>query len=85
MLSFDEKKLEFRFKGEVQEIEYPTVKKINSFRKELKKEGTDEVDATISLLVDLGAKKEVVESLRITQLNTLVEELTAELQEEKKN
>ena len=85
MLNFEVKKLEFKFNGEMQELDYPTVKKINSFRKKLKKEGADEVDETIDLLCDLGAKREVVEGLRIGQLNSLVEELTTELSDSKKN
>lgn len=85
MLSFDAKKLEFKFNGEVQEVEYPTVKKVNAFRKKLKEEGSDEIDEVINFLCDLGAKREVVESLRVGQLNALVEELTEELQSSKKN
>ena len=77
--------VEFKFNGEVQEIDYPTVRMINGFRKKLKAEGADEVDETINFLCDLGAKKDIVEGLRITQLNALVEELTAELQSSKKN
>lgn len=79
MLSFDFKKLEFKFDGNIYELEYPTVKKINQFRKQLKKENADEVDEIIEFLCDLGAKKEVIEKLRITQLNALVEELTSEI------
>ena len=78
MLDFDLKKLKFKFNGEDNEIEYPTVKKINQFRKALKADGADEVDCTIEFLCELGAKKEVVESLRISQLNALVSELTLE-------
>jgi hypothetical protein len=85
MLSFDKKKLSFKFNEEIQEIEYPTVKKINSFRKELKKDGADEVDCTINFLCDLGAKKDVIEALRVSQLNALVEEITQELSDSKKN
>lgn len=85
MLSFDKKKLAFKFNDVVQEIEYPTVKKINQFRKELKKSDADEVDSTISFLCELGASREVIESLRVSQLNALVEELTQELADTKKN
>lgn len=79
MLDFDFKKLEFKFNGKPYELEYPTIKKINQFRKELKKPEADEVEVIIGFLCDLGAEKEVVESLRISQLNALVEELTSEL------
>ena len=85
MLNFDSKKLEFKFNGEMQEIDYPTIKMINGFRKKLKKDGADEVDETINFICDLGAKREVVENLRLPQLNALVEELTNELQGSKKN
>jgi hypothetical protein len=78
MLNFDFKKLEFKFNDEQYELEYPTVKKINHFRKELKKKDADEVDVIIAFLCELGAKKEVIESLRVTQLNALIEELTNE-------
>lgn len=78
MLDFDYKKLSFKFDGAVYDIEYPTVKKINNFRKELKKDDADEIETIISFLADLGAPKEVVEKFRVSQLNAIVEELTSE-------
>lgn len=83
MLDFDVKKLVFKFKGEKQEIDYPNVKMINSFRKKLKAEDSDEVECTIDLLCDLGAEREVIEQLRVSQLNSLVEELTSEMADKK--
>lgn len=84
MFDFEEKKLCFKFNGKEQEIDYPTVKMVNKFRKNLKG-GSDEVDETISFLCNLGADKEVVENLRISQLEKLIEELTQELHGSKKN
>ena len=79
MLDFDFKKLEFKFDGKKFELEYPTIKKINSFRKDLKKPDCDEVEVIVDFLCDLGAEKEIIERLRVSQLNALVEELTSEL------
>lgn len=85
MLSFESKKLVFKFDGEEQEIEYPTIRKISQFRKELQAKETDEVEITIRFLCNLGAKRETIEALRISQLNKLVEELTNEITDSKKN
>lgn len=85
MLDFEKKVLIFKFNGEEQELEYPTVKMINEFRKQLKKQDNDEVDLTIDFICKLGSKKEIIESLRVSQLNKLVEELTQELSDSKKN
>ena len=85
MLSFDSKKLVFKFNGEDQEIEYPTIKKIGMFRKDLQSKDNDEMEVTINFLCNLGAKREVIEALRVSQLNKLVEELTNEMIESKKN
>jgi hypothetical protein len=84
MLNFEVKKLSFKFNGESYEIDYPTIKKVNEFRKKLSSE-QDEVDVTVDFLVELGAKREVIESLRVSQLSSLVEELTQEIQLSKKN
>lgn len=84
MLNFDEAKLEFTFKGKQYSMEYPSIKKLNKFKKQLKK-SEDEIDSTIEFLCDLGAEKEVIEALRVSQLNALVEEITNELQGSKKN
>jgi TRAP-type C4-dicarboxylate transport system substrate-binding protein len=85
MLSFDSKKLVFKFNGKEQEIEYPTVKKVNQFRKELKNKEHDEVETVVNFICSLGAERETIESLRVSQLNKLVEELTNEISDSKKN
>jgi len=85
MLTFETKMLSFKFDGEEYEIAYPTLKKIGDFRKKLKAEDSDEVDCTIDFLCDLGAKKSVIEALRVAQLNQLVDELTLEKLASKKN
>lgn len=83
MLEFIDKKLKFKFKGEQYEIDYPMVKSVNTYRKELKKKGADEVECTINFLVDLGAEREVIENLRIAQLTQLTDELIKESNEKK--
>lgn len=85
MLKFDRKTLSFTFDGKEYSIEYPTLKKIGEFRKKLKEQDADEVDCTINFLCDLGAEREVIESLRVAQLNQLVDELTLEKLASKKN
>lgn len=83
MLNFDVKELCFKFDGKDYKISYPNVKLINNFRKDLAKKGSDEVESTIKFLETLGAKRTVIESLRIDQLNSLVDELTKDISSKK--
>jgi hypothetical protein len=78
-----EKKVQFKLNGKEYSLRYPTLKDVNRFRKELKKDQADEVDASINFLCELGGEKEVIEGLRISHLNVLVEELTQEVSSKK--
>lgn len=84
MLNFNEKVLNFMFKGVQYEMDYPSIKVLNKFKKQLSK-SDDEIESTIDFLCELGAEKEIIESLRVSQLNALVEEITNELSSSKKN
>lgn len=79
----NEKNVEFKLKGKSYSLRYPTLKDVNKFRKLLKSQEVDEVDASIDFLCNLGGEKEIIESLRISQLNVLVEELTQEISSKK--
>jgi hypothetical protein len=74
MLKFETRVLQFEFNGEVQRINYPTVKRIKELN-ELQKKETDEVVALEKFLLDLGMKQEVFDKLEVGAMNTIVEHL----------
>lgn len=76
MLDFRDECLEFKYNGKEHKLSYPTVGKLKKFQKKTKG-NEDEIDALIEFLCDLGGDKEVIESLSIGAMTTLVEELSS--------
>jgi len=74
MLDFSDEVLEFKWKGKVYKLDYPTVKSLKNFQKHQVKDN-ENIDHLISFLCDLGGKKEVIESLPAKAITSIVKEL----------
>ena len=77
MLDFFDDKLKFKYNGNEYEVNYPKVIDVKNFQKMLK-DGGEEIECTINFICSLGAPKEVLENLRVWQLNSILESLIEE-------
>lgn len=86
MLDFDDHKvIEFKFKGEVHQLEYPSYNVSKKFKDLYQKVDKDELELLIEYIEACGGKREILEQLRLPQLNKLAMELAGENMEVKKN
>ena len=75
MIEFNSRKLEFKFDGEINRIDYPTVRQIQAYNKSFK-DNTDEIKVICDFLISLGLKEDVCDKLEIRHLETILKELT---------
>ncbi len=79
MLEFQSRVLQFKFNGEVVQINYPTVKQLREYSSKFD-EQENKVEFICKFLIKLGMKKEICDSLEMSFL----EEILMELQSSKK-
>jgi hypothetical protein len=74
MLDFKDEVLQFKYNGEVYELNFPKVKDLKKFQKDYK-ENEESIDVMIDFLVDLGGEREVIENLSAKALKAISEKL----------
>lgn len=74
MLDFKDEVLQFKYNGEVYELNFPKVKDLKKFQKDYK-ENEESIDVMIDFLVSLGGKREVIENLSSKALKAISEKL----------
>ncbi|MDH3324064.1 MAG: hypothetical protein OEL89_00335 [Candidatus Peregrinibacteria bacterium] len=79
-MKFEIDKLKIEVFGESVEMDYPNISQLNSMNKKMEELG--EFEATISLLEELGLKRELSSKFRPIHLQQLTEKL---FESEKKN
>ena len=75
MLEFTTKKLQIKFNEKIYSLSYPTVGALGKYNDEIAKNEKSELDLVIGLLDELGLSKSVSETMEMTHLNLIVEEL----------
>ena len=74
MLDFKKRVLQFKLDGEVHEVRYPSVKEIKLMQERQKKKENEFV-VLEEVLIDLGLKKEIFDTLEVDHLSSIVEML----------